>query len=44
VLRAAKGKEVIVKGWDKKGEETVTFRAGDYCLVSVGEETFYGTV
>jgi dihydrolipoamide dehydrogenase len=34
----AKGKEVIVKAEDKKGEE-ITF-TGDYCLVSVGRRPF----
>jgi len=34
----AKGKEVIVKAEDKKGEE-ITF-SGDYCLVSVGRRPF----
>ncbi len=34
----AKGKEVIVKAEDKKGEE-ITFK-GDYCLVSVGRKPY----
>lgn len=34
----AKGKEVIVKAEDKKGEE-ITFK-GDYCLVSVGRRPY----